>query len=85
MWQKFGLAVELAKELAFLRRQVNGYIMVHSTEIGVLWHTDMSMEQGCEKAFFGHLGTQKPKNFPSSPKHGGTSGRHYMKQTIPQS
>ena len=51
MWQKFGLVVELAKELAFLRRQVNGYIVVHSAEIGVIWHTDMSMEQGWEMNF----------------------------------
>ena len=51
MWQKFGLAIELAKELAFLRWKVIGYFVIHSTENGVLWHTDMSMEQGWEMHF----------------------------------
>ena len=51
MWQNFELAIELAKELAFLRRQMNGYFVVQSTENGVLWHTDMSMEQGWEMHF----------------------------------
>ena len=51
MSQKFGLATELAKELAFLRRTVNGYFVVHITENGVFWHTDMSMEQGWEMHF----------------------------------
>ena len=73
MLQKFGLAIELAKELAFLRRQVNGYVVVHSTENGVLLHTDMSM------SITGHLGTPKTQNFPFSSKHGGASRRHYIK------
>ena len=47
MWQKFGLAIELG----FLRRQVNGYFVVHSTENGALWHNDMFMEQGWEMHF----------------------------------
>ena len=45
MLQKYGLEIELAKELAFLRRKVNGHFVVHRNENGVLWHTDMSMEQ----------------------------------------
>ena len=51
MRQKFGLAIELAKELAFLRRQVNGYFMGHNTENGVLWHTGTSLGN----AFPGYL------------------------------
>ena len=51
MWQKFGLAIELAKELAFLSRQVNGYFGVQSTENGALWHTNISMEQGQKMQF----------------------------------
>ena len=47
MRQKFGLAIELV----FLRRQVNRYFVVHSTENGVLWHNDMFMEQGWEMHF----------------------------------
>ena len=61
MWQKFELAIELAKELAFLRRKVNGYFVVHSTENGVLRHTDMSMEQGWEMHFSAILEPQNPK------------------------
>ena len=34
-----------------LRRLVNGYFMVHSAENGVLWYTDMSMEQGWKMHF----------------------------------
>ena len=68
MLQKFGLAIELAKELAFLRRQVNGYVVVHSTENGVLLHTDMSM------SITGHLGTPKPKIFHSAPNMVGPPG-----------
>ena len=30
---------------------VKGYFVVHSTENGVLWQTDMSMEQGWEMYF----------------------------------
>ena len=51
MWQKFELAIVLTKELVFSRRQVNGYSMVRSTGNKVLWHTDMSMEQGWDMHF----------------------------------
>ena len=34
-----------------LLRKVNEYFVVHKTENGVLWHTDMSMEQGWEMYF----------------------------------
>ena len=61
MWQNFGLAIELAKELAFLRRQVHGYFVVYSTENGVLSHTDMSMEQGWEMHFPAIYKPQNPK------------------------
>ena len=51
MLQQFELAIEIAKELPFLRRQVNEYFVVHSAENGVFWHTDMSMEQGWKMYF----------------------------------
>ena len=51
MRQKFGLAFQLTKELPFLGRQVNEYFVVQSTENGVLWHSDMSMEQDWEMHF----------------------------------
>ena len=58
MRRKFGLAVELA----FLKRQVNGYFVVYvprnihspatfKKENGVLCDNDMSMEQGWEMHF----------------------------------
>ena len=46
---------------------MNGYFVVQSTENGVLWHTDMSMEQGWEMHFSGYLGTPKPKIFSLTP------------------
>ena len=36
--QKYGLAIELAKELSFLRRQVNGYFVVPIQKMGALAH-----------------------------------------------
>ena len=51
MRQKFGRAIELAKELGFLRWKVNGYFVVHSTENGLLWHADMPIERGWEMDF----------------------------------
>ena len=68
MWQKFGLAIELAKELAFLRKQVNGYFVAHSAENGVLWQVKSS-QVGARlgNAFSSYLGTAKPKIFPPAP------------------
>ena len=59
--------------------------MVHSTENGVLWHTDMSMEQDWEMHFLSIYMNPKTQNFPSTFKHGEASGRHYIKQIIHQS
>ena len=68
---------------AFLRRQVNGYFVVHSIENGC-FGTLICPWNKAGICISQPYRSPKTQNYPSGSKHGGVSG-HYMKQIIHQS